>query len=183
MNWLDLIFIAIIFISFLISIARGFVRELMSLLTWILAFWAAFSFSDRLADNLTFLVSSQALRMVIGFIIIFAFVWLVGLLVSMVLTRLVDYTHLGPIDKVLGALFGVARGVLLIGVVILLGNMTSFGKDKHWQQSLIVAKVSPYTDSIEARLDSLSQDGDKGKRSQAITDKLQQLQQQSLDKA
>jgi len=182
LNWLDFIFIGLTLLSVLISLIRGFVREIISLFTWIIAFWAAFTFADALADSFRFITSSASMRLIIAFILIFLIIWIAGLIINMIVSKLVHYIHFGIADSLLGGLFGLARAILLVGVIVLLGNITTYAKESDWRHSKIVNILTPYTNSIHRSLRAKA--GDKkqaeGVDSDYIKQKLQQLHDHAM---
>lgn len=138
LNWVDYCIIGLIAFSALISLIRGFVREAVSLATWVAAFFAAFKFSTPLSDYFADTIQSPTLRLIIIFAVIFFFVLLLGAIFNFMLSQMVDRTGLSGTDRILGIIFGVTRGVFLVGVFILLGNITTFNKDTWWSNSQLI---------------------------------------------
>lgn len=143
MNWADWTIIAILGISSLISIKRGFVKEAISLVKWALAFLIAVAFADRLALLLTELVDSVSLRFLIAFIILFALTLIVGSMVVYLLGELVKMTGLSGTDRLFGMVFGLARGVIIVmALLILLPMAFPVRQDEWWQQSLLIPQLA-----------------------------------------
>lgn len=137
MIWVDYVIIGIIGVSALISLMRGFVREALSLAVWVAAFWIAWSFFRDLAPHLTWF-SVPSVRYGIGFAILFIVTLIVGGLVNYLMGQLVDRTGLTGTDRLIGMLFGAARGILLVTVLILLAGLTPLPEDPWWQQSELI---------------------------------------------
>jgi len=137
-NWTDYVIVAILCLSTLISLMRGFVREAMSLITWIVAFWLAFKFHNYVADFLTSYIKAPSLRMIVAFAVIFIIILIVGSIINYLMREVITSTGLGSTDRVLGVCFGVMRGILLLGVMILLGNIGTFSHSSWWQQSVLI---------------------------------------------
>lgn len=137
-NWFDYTLVAIIGISLFVSILRGLVREALSLATWILAFWAAIHFQSAVAELLIKYITTPSIRSILGFTGILALMLLFGALVSFLVAEFIKATGLSGTDKMLGMLFGALRGILLVAVLILLGEMTSVTRDTWWQKSILV---------------------------------------------
>lgn len=125
MIWVDYIIIGVIGLSALISLIRGFVREALSLAVWVLAFFVAWTFFRELAQHLTWF-SLPSVRLGVALAILFLTTLLVGGLVNYLVGQLVDKTGLTGTDRLIGMLFGAARGVLLVTLLILLAGLTLF---------------------------------------------------------
>jgi membrane protein required for colicin V production len=142
-NWLDYIFLGLIGFSILMSLARGFVRELCSLFNWVVATWWGFYGYKVIAEKLPPFIESPSLRGVLGFVLIFLFVLILGVISTWLLSQLVTKTGLGGTDKVLGLLFGGLRGVLIIALLILLARLTPLPEEHWWRTSVLVPYFQP----------------------------------------
>jgi len=138
LNMADYIIVAIILMSTLISIFRGFVKEFISLFVWILGFWVALKFYPVFTLILEPYITSLALRQIISFIGIFILVLIFGAMFNYALSFVVVKTGLSGTDRLLGVIFGFARGVLLVAVVLLLVSSTSFVQDPWWKESTVI---------------------------------------------
>jgi membrane protein required for colicin V production len=142
LNWIDYAIIGIIGVSVLIGLSRGFIREAISLATWVVAFWVAFKFSGVFADYLSDYIKTASIRHIICFAVLFIGILILGALLNFFLSKFISYTGLGGTDKLLGMLFGILRGILLIAILILLVEITTFVNDPWWQQSVLVSHFS-----------------------------------------
>lgn len=138
MNWIDFAFIALILVSGLISLYRGFVREVFSLLTWILAIWVGIRFAGTVAAYLPAALSDQTLRLGIAFAVLFILVLIVGGVAGIVAMRLVRGTGLTGTDRSLGIVFGLLRGVLIVVLLVFLASLTLIPQESWWQESRLV---------------------------------------------
>ena len=136
MTWLDYAIIAVLVISIVVSALRGVVREIMSLGGWIIAFLAANLFAGPLAAHLPQLIAGETLRALAAFLAIFICALILTALVGMLMSRLVNAVGLGAADKALGALFGLARGMIVILVAALLAGLTSAPRQAWWKDSV-----------------------------------------------
>lgn len=137
-NWADYAIIGIIVFSALISLIRGFVREALSLVTWIAALWLAYKFTPLFSSYLTQYIHSPTIRFVVGFFIIFIVVLIIGALINFTISSLVVRTGLSGSDRVVGLVFGAARGILLIGILVLLAGLTTMPKSAWYEQSQLI---------------------------------------------
>ena len=135
MNVADVIVVSIIVISAVISLFRGFVREILSLVAWVVAFWCAFSFAEQAATLLTAYVSVATVRLVLAFISILVVALILTGLVNYLIGRLIDETGLSGTDRVLGALFGVLRGVAIVAIGVFVAGLTPLPGKPWWQES------------------------------------------------
>ncbi len=138
MIWVDIVIPGIIAISALFSLIRGFVREALSLLGWLAAVWVALTFTKDFADLLLTGISAPSIRMVVSFTILFVVTLVITALVNHLAGSLVVKTGLSSTDRMIGMVFGIARGVLVVAVLVLLAGMTTIPQDPWWQQSVLI---------------------------------------------
>ena len=137
MTAFDLIAVVVVAISVGFSIWRGFVREVLALLSWILAFWLAKLFAAVVAGWLPSSWSHQGLRIAIGFVAVMLVSVLVLSLISMLIVHLVKVAGLTASDRMLGAVFGLLRGVFIVVILVLLGGMTAEPREPYWRHALL----------------------------------------------
>ena len=125
LNWFDFSIIGVIALSILISFFRGFLRETISLISWVSGLIVAIRFAPTASNYLNGIIATETLRYVITFVLLFVAVFIVGLLVNMVIKRSVDASGLGFADRLLGSTFGAARGILLVAIVLMFIMMTA----------------------------------------------------------
>ncbi|MCP3662537.1 MAG: CvpA family protein [Gammaproteobacteria bacterium] len=137
MVWVDYAILGIIGISALISLIRGFMREALSLVAWAAAFFIAWSFFRELAIQLDWF-TVPSVRLGVSFAILFITTLMVGALVNYLMGQLVDKTGLSGTDRLLGMIFGAARGAILVAALVLLAGLTPFPNDPWWRDSQLV---------------------------------------------
>lgn len=138
MLWIDLLIIAIIAVSAVISLIRGFVREAVSLATWVAAFALSWFFFRALAVSLERWIEVPSLRLGVAYCTIFLVVLLLGAVLNWFMKTLVDTTGLSGTDRLIGIFFGVARGALVVAVLVLLAGLTPFPRDSWWHASQLI---------------------------------------------
>lgn len=136
---LDWVFAAVLLMSVLIGAWRGLVFEVLSLLSWIAAFVLAQWLALDVAHYLPMSGASDLMRYAAGFLLVFIATVMLGGLLASLLKKLMASVGLRPVDRVLGATFGAARGVLLLLLATLLAAMTPFKSSTAWQESKGVA--------------------------------------------
>lgn len=144
MNGLDYALIVLVSLSSLMGIVRGFAREVLSLVFWALAFWLSFHYTQALSDNLKSVISNDPLRTTLSFICIFLGVLIVGWVSSAIFSRMMTGQGMSFIDRVLGLVFGFIRGVLLVGILLVLANATALPKSTLWKNSEVVPELKDY---------------------------------------
>ena len=138
MNWVDVAILVIIALSAVISLFRGFVREAVSLATWVLAFWVSIGFADKLDPKLASIITSPTARIAVSFAVLFLLTLIVGALVNYLIGQLVQKTGMSGTDRVLGILFGIGRGIVLVAVLVLMGGIPQLSRESWWQESMLM---------------------------------------------
>lgn len=139
MNWADWTIIAILGISCLVSLWRGFVREALSLASWLLAAFVAIVFHARLAQVYGQWIDTPSVALLLAFISLFIGTLVVGALLNHLIGSLVAASGLGGLDRLLGVAFGITRGLLLVlALVILLPLALPVKQDQWWAESLLI---------------------------------------------
>lgn len=138
MNWADITILAIIALSAVLSVFRGFLREVLSLLAWLLAFWVAFSFTPVMAPVLEAYVEVPSIRFILMFAALFVATLIVMSLLGHVVVRLIGRTGLTGTDRMLGLLFGIARGGVVVVLLVLLAGLTRIPQDPWWQEAQLL---------------------------------------------
>ena len=139
MSWVDLIIIAVVVVSALISLVRGFVKESISLASWVLAGFIALRYFTPLSELLEPYIESPTIRTGSGFAILFVCSLIIGAIINFMASQLVTKTGLSGTDKSLGVVFGAARGVLIIVIVLaLLTELTPMPSEPWWKESTMI---------------------------------------------
>lgn len=136
MTTFDLVGAMVLLVSLLLGAWRGLVYEVLSLLSWIVAFWVAQELAGAVAPHLPLGEAAVPVRHAAGFVLVFVLVVFALGLVSWLGRKLVEATGLRPVDRALGALFGTARAAVLMLVVALVVASTALQQSAWWQGSL-----------------------------------------------
>lgn len=151
-NWADYVIIAIMVLSVLISLVRGFVREALSLASWALAFIVALKFHPYMSILLEHLIHSGGLRTICAFGLLFVGVLILCAILTFMLSALVTKTGLSGTDRLLGAIFGAARGILVISALLLVAQLTPSPQSSWWKESVLVPHFSPIENWLKSFL-------------------------------
>jgi membrane protein required for colicin V production len=152
MTWIDYAVLAIIGVSILLSVIHGFVRELLSLSAWVVAFLVAQYFAGEVAALLPAAIPHESLRLLAGFLIIFLSVLLAATLLAIAVSSLIKRAGLGATDRMLGAVFGLVRGVAVVMVVVLLAGLTSLPQTPAWRHAMTSAPLEALANTIKVWL-------------------------------
>ncbi len=131
----DWILLGVLALSMLVGAWRGLVYEVLSVLGWVLAFYAAQWLAPQVASMLPLQSVSQSVRYAAGFALVFIasiFTW--GLVVFLI-KKLVDSVGLRPVDRTLGAAFGLVRGLVLLLAATVVINLTALKRSDWWVDS------------------------------------------------
>lgn len=142
MNWLDVVLVLILLLSIVTSFRQGLTREIIKLVSVVLAILLGIWLYGFAGAHLLPYLSSPALANFAGFAIVFCIVLWAGSLVSFVVGKFLKVTGLSIFDHVLGAGFGFARGVL-ISVALVLGIM-AFAQSDRAPEAIVQSRVAPY---------------------------------------
>ena len=135
MTVVDVVIIFVIILSALFSLIRGFVKEAISLTTWILAIWIAVTFAPKMAMALPGNIESEAVRLAVAFGLLFILTLMIGSLANFIFSTFVKKTGLTGADRVFGVVFGFLRGILIVLVFVVVGSMTPLPQQQWWQSS------------------------------------------------
>jgi len=149
--WIDFFVLGIICLSALISLARGFVKEALSLAGWVIALWSAVTFSSQVAEFLAAQISVPSVRQAAAFLLIFAGILCVTGMASYVVGLMVEKTGLSGTERMLGVLFGMGRGAVIVAVLVLLAGLTPVPQDPWWSQSTLI----PHFETLALRIQEL----------------------------
>ncbi|HET6545239.1 MAG TPA: CvpA family protein [Rhodanobacteraceae bacterium] len=152
MNWADYIILAVLLLSVLMGLMRGFVGEVLALACWVLAFWLAWTFGPTLAQHFSDSISVPSVRVLLGYAICFVIVLTFGAIVSFLLRKLVAGSGLSGSDRLLGMVFGLVRGLALITLVVFVMGFTPFQRDPWWHQSRLLPGFENGAQWLGARL-------------------------------
>lgn len=135
---LDLGILVLIVLSLIVGLIRGFVREAISLATWIAAIGFSLLYFKTLAVELPFAVHNEIARLGIAFAIIFFSVLVIGAVINFLLSTAISSIGLGGFDRFLGAIFGALRGGLMVVLLVILIGITSFPSQPWWIESRLI---------------------------------------------
>jgi membrane protein required for colicin V production len=135
MTWLDYAVIGVFVVSLAAGAWRGLVREVLSILGWVIAFLAANLFAGPLGPAMPDAIPSPELRIAAAFVAVFIASLFATALIGLLLSKIVKAAGLGGVDRMLGAVFGAARGLLIVLAGTLLAGLSSVPQQAYWRES------------------------------------------------
>jgi len=137
MNEVDTAILAVTVLSFIFGLWRGLVNEVLSLVTWIAALLVARVYSEYLAGLLVNFLENDSVRYVTAFALIFVIVMMLGTLLNRMLSKLLTITGFKFVDRLLGGVFGIARGLIIVLFVAFISSVF-VSQTEQWQQSVLM---------------------------------------------
>ena len=141
MTVFDYIVLGIIGFSVLVGLMRGAIRELFSVLGWILAFYLANRFNAQAITYMPEQIPGESIKAMAAFLVVFLLVLFASALLALLLTTLVKAVGLGGLNRLLGGFAGAFKGVLIVCVLAMLAAMTDLPKDARWTNAMLSAPV------------------------------------------
>ena len=123
--------------SVVVSVMRGFVREVLALTGWVLAFFAANALSSTVAPWFAPVASNPSIRALAAFLAVFIVTLIAASVLAIVASRTLKSAGLGLEDRLLGAFFGLARGVFIVMIVVLLAGLTGLPRQPVWSNAML----------------------------------------------
>ncbi len=146
--WVDAAISAVIGLSVFTGMFRGFVKELISLGVWVLAFWCAITYSHIAAAWFQPYVADKTACTAIGFVIILVLTLILGAVVNGIVSHVLHRSGLSGIDRMLGMGFGFVRGVFIVALIMMVFKMTSLPVEEYRSHSVLYAKFDPLVDRL-----------------------------------
>jgi len=134
----DFIVLGIIFISIIISLMRGFVKEALSLTGWLVSLWVAMTFSSGMAELFGNSIKDPTLRLLAAFVSLFVLSLIIGAIINFFAIQFVQRVGLTGVDRTIGAVFGFLRGILLVTIIVMLLGLTTLPKESWWDESFFM---------------------------------------------
>ncbi|MDM5178359.1 CvpA family protein [Massilia sp. DJPM01] len=135
MTEFDYVVLVILISSLIIGTLRGLVKEILSLISWVVAFVVANAYGARLAPMLS-VIPGETVRLMVAFVALFLGTRILMGLVMMAVDLMVKATGLSPANRLLGAAFGLARGLVIVLAAVILCGMTELPKQAFWTKAV-----------------------------------------------
>ena len=153
MSNFDYLLLAMLLASALVGILRGLIREAMSLATWVIALWCAARFDDQAARLFSNTLNDPLWQLWAARLVLFIGILFAGSVLAWIVSYFVRRSVITGTDRTLGMLFGLARGVVLAGILVLALELGGFAAEPWWRES----KLIPYAAAVAAELRDMAQ--------------------------
>ena len=151
MTGFDYLALGIVSVSVVLGVIRGLVKEVLSLLTWVAAYALAQAFYLDVIPWLPGEIPGQPLKILVAFVLLMLAGWLLMSFVTIAIGELIKLSGLGVVDRVLGVLFGLVRGVLILCLLVVMAGLTKLPQSAFWREAafsapleVIVANIKPW---------------------------------------
>ena len=141
MTSFDYVALAIIGLSIILSVMRGFFREALAILGWVAAFVTAKTYANQILPMMPEDIPTESLRILAAFLVLFFATLLVATLLAIALSSVFKEMGLGWLNRLLGAFFGLARGILIVCIVVFLAGLTELPNDARWKNAMFSAPL------------------------------------------
>ena len=148
MTSFDYSVLVIIGISIIVSMMRGAVREVLAIAGWLVAFYVAKTYASQLIPLLPAEIPSEQLKTLAAFVILFLAVLLIASLLCIALSKVINKIGLNWLNRGIGALFGFARGLLIVCVLVFAAGLTNFPKDARWTNAMFSSPLEALVKSM-----------------------------------
>ena len=170
MTTVDYILIGVAAVSTVIGLFRGFAREAFSLATWSLAIWASWRFGNQGQAYFEGLTDSVVIQLWVARCVILVLVLLAGGVGGWMVSTLLTRTGLSGTDRAVGMVFGLMRGVVLAGFLIIVMQAAELDKEPWWQESKLIPYATPLTDALGELAEEGREIIDAGEKIEEIID-------------
>ncbi|MGB4812799.1 MAG: CvpA family protein [Methylophilaceae bacterium] len=141
MTIFDYVVLVIVGLSIIISMMRGLLAEVFSMMGWVAAFLVSRTYASQLAPMMPSEIPTESLRILAAFLTLFIGTFLVTSLLAIALTTIFKKIGLGWLNRFMGGLFGLARGVLIVCIVVFLAGLTNVPKDERWRNAMFSSPI------------------------------------------
>ena len=141
MTIFDYVVLLIISLSVIVSLMRGLLREVLAILSWILSFYVAKTYASQILPMMPTNIPTESLRYLAAFLVLFFATLIITSLLSIPLAEIFNKAGLSWLNRLLGAFFGFARGLLIVGIVVFLAGLTSIPQHAIWRNAMFSAPL------------------------------------------
>jgi membrane protein required for colicin V production len=141
MTAFDYMVLTVLGLSIILSVMRGLVKEVLSILAWFVAFYVGRTYTDQMLPLIPTDIPSESLRTLAAFLVLFLATLLVATLLAIAISAIFKKIGLGWLNRMLGAVFGAFRGMLIVCILVLLAGMTEIPKDARWKNAMFSAPI------------------------------------------
>jgi membrane protein required for colicin V production len=146
----DYVVIAILVLSGVVGLFRGFLRELIAVVSWVVSIWAAWTFGPDLAPHLGGVLSHAPYGLWAARAIILVGLLFVGAGLGIVIAHFVRLSMFSGMDRFLGFLFGLLRGVVAVGLLVILGDALQLHGEGWWRSARLLPQAERVANGLRS---------------------------------
>jgi membrane protein required for colicin V production len=158
-NWIDLAIVCIFGFSIILGLIKGFIRSIVSVLVWIAAIVISMHYGPLIADKFTKVSDDPQTQLILAYSLLFIAVLIIGLVFKIILEAIINFTGLSMTDRIMGALFGIVRGVFIVTIMVFLMSLSSIAEGQVWKES----KLAPAFMDVATWVENMAPDSVKQK--------------------
>lgn len=162
LHWIDYTIIAILALSALTGLVRGFIKEIVALSVWVAAGWLAFAYAKPVSAWLGAYIHDKTAQVVLAYIVIIVGTLLIGGILNTMLSFMMHHSGLNGTDRLLGLGFGAVRGVFVVALILVVVRISALPEEEYRKQSQLYAYFTPvvnwlyrYTPDLIKRVEEL----------------------------
>jgi len=148
MPFLDIAIVVVVVVSVLVGLIRGFTRELMSIIAWVVAIYLAINFHEPVGVYLQQYINNPWISNIAAMALVFVGALFLLSMVGFLISKAVAATGVKGTDRVLGSVLGLVRGVLIIGCAIVIASIFNVQNTGWWKESKLVDQFVPVANAI-----------------------------------
>lgn len=148
MTSFDYLVLAITGLSIILSVMRGLLAEVLSIAGWLAAFFVAKTYANQVVPMMPVEIPTESLRILAAFLMLFFATLLVASLLAIALSTIFKKIGLGWFNRLLGGVFGLARGLLIVCILVFLAGLTDAPKDERWRNAMFSAPIEALVVSL-----------------------------------
>ncbi|HYN53362.1 MAG TPA: CvpA family protein [Methylotenera sp.] len=148
MTSFDYAVLIIVALSVILSVMRGLLREVLAILGWVAAFYVAKTYTNQLVPMMPTDIPTESLRILAAFLVLFLATLLVASLLAIALSAIFKKIGLGWLNRLLGAAFGMVRGLLIVCILVFLAGLTNMPKDARWRNAMFSSPLEALVASM-----------------------------------
>lgn len=141
MTVFDYTVLSIIGLSVVYSIMRGLVKEVLSVIGWVAAFYVGRTYTDQILPLMSQEIPTESLRILAAFLVLFLGTLLLCSLLAIAISALFKKIGLGLMNRLLGGVFGIFRGLLIVCILVFFAGLTDLPKDARWKNAMFSAPL------------------------------------------
>lgn len=148
MTSFDYAVLIIVALSVILSVMRGLLREVLAIFGWVAAFYVAKTYTNQLVPMMPTDIPNESLRILAAFLVLFLATLLVASLLAIALSAIFKKIGLGWLNRLLGAGFGMVRGLLIVCILVFLAGLTNMPKDTRWRNAMFSSPLEALVTSM-----------------------------------